>query len=80
MPDDLEVREETVRIGHKQYELTVRQQSMFVWLADGNSEGEALEGRGHSPRGAAQRWLEKAMARQKGQRFAANTSPRLAPD
>jgi hypothetical protein len=46
MPDDLEVRKETVRIGHKQYELTVRQQSMFVWLADGNSEGEALEGRG----------------------------------
>ena len=66
MADDLDVREETVRVGYKQYELTVRRQSMFVWLADGNFEGEALEGRGHSPRGAAQSWLEKAIARQSG--------------
>jgi hypothetical protein len=65
MADDLIIHE-TVRVGSKQYELTLRQQSMFVWLAQGNFDGEALEGRGHSPRGAAQRWLEKALAAQNG--------------
>jgi hypothetical protein len=65
MADDL-IAHETVRLGSKQYELTLRQQSMFVWLAHGNFDGEALEGRGHSPRGAAQRWLEKALAAQNG--------------
>ena len=66
MADDL-IAHETVWVGSKQYELTLRQHSMFVWLADGHFEGKAIEGRGHSPRGAAQRWIEKALAEQSGQ-------------
>jgi hypothetical protein len=38
---------------------------MFVWLAHGSFDGKALEGRGHSPRGAAQRWIEKALSAQR---------------
>jgi hypothetical protein len=59
MADDITVRE-TVRVWGAEYELTVRQKSKSTWLARGVFEGKALEGKGRSPRGAAQNWLEKA--------------------